>query len=111
MPCGMRRAIVHNDSHAATRQKSNIFHELAHGFLGHAPCAAFECDGERNYDSGIEAEAGFLTGTLMIPNEAAWHIVRNNLTRAAGSIYGASQKMLNYRLSVSGAAKRAFRTR
>lgn len=107
VPCGLRRAIVHNDRHSPVRQRSNIAHELAHGFLGHAPCAAFDCDGERNYDGGIESEATFLGGTLLIPNEAAWHIVRTGGIHQAAKTYGVSQKMLTYRLRVSGALRRA----
>lgn len=106
VPCGLRRAIVHNDAHYPVRQRSNIAHELAHGFLGHASRAAFTCNGERNYESGVEAEAAFLSGCLLITNEAAWHIVRNDLIAAARRTYKVSQAMLDYRLKVSGALKR-----
>jgi hypothetical protein len=77
VPCGIRRAIVHNDRHHPDRQRSNIMHEMAHALLGHRPCSAFNCDGERRYDGGIEAEASFLAGALLITNEAAWHIIRS----------------------------------
>lgn len=107
VPCGLRRAIVHNDAHHPYRQRSNLMHELAHGFLGHPPRAAFDCDGERNYNGGIEAEASFLAGALLITNEAAWHIVQSELTTIAQGMYGVSGKMLDYRLRVSGAIKRA----
>jgi len=107
VPCGLKRAIVHNDSHHPDRQRSNLMHELAHAFLGHAPCAAFDCDGERNYNGGIEAEAAFLSGSLLISNEAAWHIVRSDLIGVARRMYGVSKTMLDYRLRVSGALKRA----
>ncbi|TXH84782.1 MAG: ImmA/IrrE family metallo-endopeptidase [Rhizobium sp.] len=40
VPCGVKRAIVHNDSHHQNRQRSNIAHELAHCFLGHEYAAA-----------------------------------------------------------------------
>jgi hypothetical protein len=40
---------------------------------------------------------------LLIPNEAAVHIVREGLVSAAQGIYGVSQQMLDYRLRVSGA--------
>lgn len=111
VPCGMRRAIVHNDRHHPDRQRSNIMHELAHAFLGHSPCSAFNCDGERHYDGGIEAEASFLGGCLLITNEAAWHIMRAQLLGAARPMYGVSQRMLDYRLRVSGALARASRLR
>lgn len=107
VPCGLERAIVHNDAHHPYRQRSNLMHELAHAFLGHPPCTTFDCDGERNYNGGIEAEASFLAGALLISNEAAWHIVRSALIDAAQGMYGVSKKMLDYRLRVSGAIKRA----
>lgn len=111
VPCGMRRAIIHNDGHSLVRQRSNIMHELAHGFLGHPPCSAFDCDGERNYDGGIESEANFLGGSLLVTNEAAWHIVRTGQIAQAKQVYGISQKMLSYRLGVSGALKRGSYSR
>ena len=107
VPCGMHRAIVHNDRHHPDRQRSNLMHELAHSLLGHKPCSAFSCDGERHYDGGIEAEASFLAGVLLITNEAAWHIIRAGLRGVARRMYGVSQQMLDYRLRVSGAMRRA----
>lgn len=103
VPGGGRTAIVYNDAHSAERQRSNIAHELAHCFLGHKFSPPLTASGERSRDGGIEAEANFLAGTLLIPNEAAIHIVRQGLVLAACQIYGVSQPMLNYRLRVSGA--------
>lgn len=103
VPCGWRTAIVHNDSHHEHRQRSNVCHELAHCFLGH-PCAPpLTESGERARDGGIEAEANFLAGALLIPNEAAIHIVRRGMGSTAQNVYGVSQPMLDYRLRVSGA--------
>ena len=103
VPCGLRTAIVHNDSHHSYRQRSNICHELAHCFLGHQCTPPLTEDGERVHDGRIEAEANFLAGALLIPNEAAIHIIRQGLLSTAQSIYGVSQQMLGYRLRVSGA--------
>jgi IrrE N-terminal-like domain len=103
VPCGWRTAIVHNDSHHAYRQRSNICHELAHCFLGHQCTPPLTESGERTRDGGIEAEANFLAGALLIPNEAAIQIVRQGLVSAAQKIYGVSQPMLDYRLRVTGA--------
>jgi IrrE N-terminal-like domain len=103
VPRGWSTAIVHNDSHHPYRQRSNISHELAHCFLGHKCTPPLMDNGERARDAGIEAEANFLAGTLLIPNEAAVHIVRQGLVSAAQGIYGVSQQMLEYRLRVSGA--------
>lgn len=103
VPYRHRVAIVHNDSHDPNRQCSNICHELAHCMLGHKAAPPLTEDGARNYDSGIEGEANFLGGALLIPNEAAIYIVRNELTATARLIYGVSNQMLQYRLHVSGA--------
>lgn len=103
VPCGARTGIVHNDTHHWNRQRSNICHELAHCFLGHRHAPPLTDDGQRTRDSGIEAEANFLAGALLIPNEAAIHIVRQALDATAQDIYGVSAQMLEFRLRVSGA--------
>jgi Zn-dependent peptidase ImmA (M78 family) len=61
------------------RQRSNIAHELAHCFLGHDCTAPLADDGERSRDSEVEEEAVWLAGVLLVPNEAAIHIVQNAL--------------------------------
>ena len=103
VPCGPTTAIVHNDTHHPFRQRSNICHELAHCFLGHECTPPLTEDGERARDGGVEAEANFLAGALLISNEAALHIVRNGLVPSAQTLYGVSQAMLEFRLRVSGA--------
>lgn len=103
VPCGAEIAIVHNDSHHPYRQRSNICHELAHCFLGHQSTPPLTPTGERARDGGVEAEANFLAGALLITNEAAIHIVSNGLVGAAQRVYGVSQPMLEFRLRISGA--------
>lgn len=103
VPCGHEMAIVHNDSHHPYRQRSNLAHELAHCFLGHKCTPPLTEKGERARDGGIEGEANFLGGALLIPNEAALHIISNGLMTAAQRLYGVSQAMLTYRLRISGA--------
>jgi Zn-dependent peptidase ImmA (M78 family) len=103
VPRGHRRAIVHNDSHGPVRQRSNICHELAHCFLGHECAPPLTADGDRTRDSEQEAEAHFLAGVLLIPDDAAKRIVLRGLGDTARNIYGISAEMLEYRLRVSGA--------
>ena len=103
VPCGWQTAIVHNDSHHPYRQRSNICHELAHCFLGHQSTPPLTSDGERALDGGIEAEANFLAGTLLVTNEAAIHVLKQGLVSVAQQLYGVSRPMLDYRLRVSGA--------
>jgi hypothetical protein len=103
VPCGWQTAIVHNDSHHPYRQRSNICHELAHCFLGHECTPPLTPSGERAHDGGIEAEANYLAGTLLLTNEAAIHILKQGLVAVAQRLYGVSRPMLEYRLRVSGA--------
>jgi hypothetical protein len=98
VPFGWRRAIVYNDSHHPYRQRSNICHELGHCFLGHQCTPPLLPNGERARDGGIEAEANYLAGALLIPNEAAIYIVRQGLILQAQEMYGVSEPMLTYRL-------------
>jgi hypothetical protein len=103
VPCGSQTAIVHNDVHHDYRQRSNICHELAHRFLGHECTPPLTQDGDRAHDGGVEAEANYLSGVLLIPNEAAIHIVRQGLVSQAQRIYGVSGPMLTYRLKAASA--------
>lgn len=103
VPCGLHTAIVHNDSHHAHRQSSNICHELAHCFLGHKSTPPLTESGERTRDSQAEEEANFLAGVLLLPNEAAIHVVGSGLLPQAQRMYGVSRPMLSYRLRISGA--------
>lgn len=100
---GLQRAIVHNDRHHPFRQQSNIFHELAHCFLGHSGCTILNDNGTRSYNSVIESEASYLGGALHLPKDAALHVLRNGLKPRAQTIYQISKPMLEYRLRVSGA--------
>jgi len=104
VPYGAKTAIVHNDSHHLYRQRSNICHELGHCFLGHKHTPPLTESGERIRDGGIEAEANFLAGTLLLTNEGALHVLKKRLVpTTAQQIYGISRPMLDYRLQVSGA--------
>lgn len=103
VPCGLRTAIVHNDTHHPHRQRSNICHELAHCFLGHKSTPPLTSDGDRTRDSAAEEEANFLAGVLLLPNEAAVYVVGAGLLSQAQRLYGISRSMLTYRLRVSGA--------
>ena len=105
-----RRAIVYNDSHDPGRQNNDIAHELAHILLGHQSTLPIDPRGKRLIDHGIEEEAGWLGGTILISNEAATHIVRMKMgTQAACGLYGVSLPLLQMRCNLSGAAIRARR--
>ena len=95
---GRRRMIFHNDGHAETRQRSNIAHELAHAIQCHSAIELFDSDPE------AEEEANWLGPTLLVPNEAALHIVERKMPHAhAARVYGVSPALMTMRLNVTGA--------
>ena len=109
---GPTRVILHNDRHALVRQRSNLCHELSHTLLFHEPIPAINHDGAREWDAALEAEANWLAGTLLVPDDAALLIVRNDTSvEEASATYGVSTQMMNFRIRVSGARIRVARTR
>ena len=106
------RVIVYNDFHAATRQASDITHECAHGLLLHEPREAFAAGGCRDVDHECEHEATWLGGVLLVPNDAALHIVRNRIDySSAAQQYGVSDDLMQWRIRMSGAEKIMARAR
>lgn len=109
---GAKRLIVSNDSHSPGRQASNVTHELAHGLLLHPPTPALDKRGCRYWNHEIEEEANWLSGVLLVPDEAAISIVRLGIDRdVAATYYGVSKQMITFRVNVSGARKRVNRFR
>ena len=101
---GKRRIVFHNDGHARTRQVSNLAHELAHALLCHPPSPPFIPD------PTAEAEAEWFGPTLLIPEEAALHIVRQKMPHeVAADFYGVSRDLLKMRINVTGANIRVQR--
>ncbi|WP_347710814.1 ImmA/IrrE family metallo-endopeptidase [Geotalea sp. SG265] len=109
---GSARVIVHNNAHAKVRQTSDVAHELSHALLHHPPMPAFDHRGCRDWDDELEDEAKWLAGTLLIPEEAALQILRRGMSiEDAAGRYNVSQKMVQYRLNVTGAYSRVQRER
>ena len=109
---GPSRAVVFNDAHAVGRQASDIAHELSHGLLLHTPTAAVDGRGCRVWDSDAETEANWLSGALLVPEEATIHIVRSGWSMPeAAARYGVTPKMVTYRINVTAARKRVQRLR
>ncbi|MCE9555428.1 MAG: ImmA/IrrE family metallo-endopeptidase [Planctomycetes bacterium] len=101
---GRTRLIFHNDSHAKTRQRANIAHEIAHAIQCHSSSAIYDSDPE------AEAEANWLGPSLLVSEEAALHIAEQDMPHAeAARMYGVSQTLLTMRLNVSGALIRVAR--
>ncbi|MFF4630020.1 ImmA/IrrE family metallo-endopeptidase [Streptomyces griseorubiginosus] len=91
---------------------SNITHEASHGLLHHRPTPALDDRGCRLWDQNIEDEAQFLSGALLVPEDATLAIARGRFTKPeAAARFGVSEKMIQYRLNVTGAVGRVDRAR
>ena len=107
LPVETGRIILINDKHSFGRKNSNLAHEIAHALLAHSPSQVFSQPGCRSFNKDMEDEAACLSGYILIPNEAASHIVwSHNDLEATCEEYGVSRQMLDYRLNASGARKR-----
>lgn len=107
---GRRRHIVHNDSHALTRQRSNICHELAHALLLHEGHALQ--NGRLMYERDQEDEAHWLGGLLLVADEACLAGCRQDRPLEEDAMrYGVSTDLMRWRRNASGAPKRVARER
>jgi Zn-dependent peptidase ImmA (M78 family) len=107
---GTRIIIVYNDNNTPARQKSDVAHELAHIILKHKPLPIFADGGCRAWDKVQEEEAAWLSGVLLVPSDIALAIARKGMpVKEAALFYGVSTKMMQYKLNMSGAYKRARR--
>lgn len=113
LPIGSGRKIVlYNDRNSEGRFNSDIAHEISHVLLAHPPASPFDDSGCRAFDRDIEDEANCLAGHILIPDEAAWKIVKSGLPQhATCDRYGVSPEMLKFRLNSSGARIRHRRLR
>lgn len=107
---GERRLIIHNDSHACTRQASNVTHEISHCVLEHPPSPVLSPEGCRHWNSQFEEEADWLAGALLIPREGALTLTKRNwsLERMAAR-YGVSEQLCRRRINETGVAIQARR--
>ena len=107
-------AIIFNPGHFGGRYSSDVMHELSHLILGHEPSTVFFIgEGElalRGFSKSAEDEANWLAGALLLPRDALVYLKKSRLsTTEACRTYGVSQRMFNYRLSVTGVARQFSR--
>ncbi len=109
---GRRRTIVHNDRHSFGRQVSNVTHELSHALLLHDPTPALNDRGCRFWNQSTEDEAQWLAGALLVTEDAALRVARGHIPPVvAAQELGVSERMIVYRLNVTGARQRVARSR
>ena len=91
---GSKRIIVHNESHAPTRQVSNLAHEISHCILEHVPEPVLRPDGRRCWNEEVEAEAlgwpGHSWCLARVPLNSpagAWRTISSRGTLASAPLY------------------------
>lgn len=99
--------IIHNSYHSATRQQSNIMHELAHVICKHKlpepKIVAGLALPLRKYDAAIEEEANCLGGNLQITRVGLlWALKRGMTIDEIGDHFLASEAMVNFRIRITG---------
>jgi len=105
---GVKRVILHNDGNAKTRQAADISHEIAHAVLHHPPEALFDGEGKRKINAIVEEEAKWLGPALLVSEEAALLVARSGRpVSEAAEEYGVSVALMQMRLNVTGAVRRA----
>ncbi|MFQ5872212.1 MAG: ImmA/IrrE family metallo-endopeptidase [Dehalococcoidia bacterium] len=109
---GSHRLIVYNDAHVPGRQASDMSHELSHAILLHPPMPAIDQTGCRDWNQEAEEEAEWLSGVLLVPEEAAMLVVQKGLsTTVAAGLFGVTPKLMTSRINRTGARKRVERAR
>jgi hypothetical protein len=107
IPVDGQTLIIHNTTHAPTRQESDLMHELAHIICKHKP-AKVEPPGRlpwasRSYDPEQEEQAAWLGGVLQLPRPGLIASILEELDNPAiAARFGASLKMVEFRRNTSG---------
>jgi len=99
--------IIHNPRHSATRQQSNIMHELAHIICEHKFKMKYDGInipfGMRHFDEQQEEEAKCLGACLQITRPGLlWGFKRNMSVEDIASHFSASFDMVKYRINSTG---------
>jgi Zn-dependent peptidase ImmA (M78 family) len=104
---GETLGIVLNSSHAITRQRSDLMHELAHIELRHVP-SRIEVSNTgllllSDYSDEQELEADWHAGALLLPRDALLRLrSRGKTAKDIATHFGVSQSLCEWRLRMTG---------
>jgi Zn-dependent peptidase ImmA (M78 family) len=101
------RIIIHNHLHAASRQQSDLMHELAHIICDHQPPDSHKNinlpDFMRGFDPQQEEEAKSLGAALQISREGLVWALKNHMdTDQIAEHFNASAAMVKLRINSTG---------
>ena len=113
---GEALAIVLNPAHAATRQRNDLMHELAHIELSHVPVRVdISKTGVfllSDYSDEQEQEADWHAGALLLPRAALVHYrSRGKTVSEIANYYGVSESLCEWRLRMTGVEVQLRRAR
>lgn len=111
---GGSRLVILNSGHPGTRQANSLVHELAHIILNHtSDDVQVSQEGflfRNRFDKEQEDEADWLAACLLLPRvgllRAYW---RHPSPAGLAQHFGVSQKLVNWRLRMTGIARLASR--
>ena len=104
-PSPGRVVVVFNPLSASTRRKSDIAHEIAHILLNHDLSRIEKLGGITflSCDPVQEEEAGWLSGSLLLPRDLLTVEVQDNCgEKEIAEKHGVSVQMARYRLNATG---------
>ena len=110
IPAGRFRIIIENTVHSPQRRVSSVAHELAHHLLEHPfDEALLNIDTQcRNFDPVKEKQAKFLSGELLVPQQAARRAAFADMSNDAVAIkFGVSTQFAQ--MQMAGARRFAER--
>lgn len=112
IPNGSGVVILENDAQPLTRRRTTMCHELAHVVLEHQFGVSLSDERKCGLGGDQEAEADWLSGEMLIPNDGAFRLARANATdEEAADAYDVSLSVARWRMNHSGARKVMERAR
>ena len=113
---GSATLVILNSGHPGTRQANSLAHELAHIILNHtSDDTKMSLEGflfRNRFDEEQEDEANWLAGCLLLPREGLLHAYwRKRSPAALAQHFGVSQKLVTWRLRMTGIARQAAAVR
>jgi Zn-dependent peptidase ImmA (M78 family) len=106
--------IIHNPTHAPTRQESDLMHEAAHIICKHPPGQMLQMRGLnfRSYNDTHEEEAKWLGACLQISRRGLlWAIGQRMTTEQMSEHFCASPALVRYRRNMTGVDTQMMRFR
>lgn len=96
-----------NSSHPDTRQRSSLAHEISHIVLNHKPSRVDLSEQGylllNTFNQDQEDEADWLSASLLVPREGLLKkYKRQQNTKSLARHFGVSEKLLNWRLRMTG---------